>query len=96
MKSYYDKNINEEVYCAGDIISVVDVKPLDDYKLLVYFSNGDKKIFDVSYLIDDGVFKPLRNKSIFCRAVVNYGTVVWPGEIDIAPETLYADGILVD
>ncbi|MFA7399655.1 MAG: hypothetical protein WCZ98_04145 [Sideroxydans sp.] len=30
---------------------------------------------------------------MFHRATVAYGTVIWPGEIDIAPETLYDDSV---
>ena len=31
---------------------------------------------------------------IFALVKVEYGTVVWPGAIDIAPETLYDDSVL--
>ena len=31
--------------------------------------------------------------AIFNRVRVDYGTVVWPGEIDVAPETLYDDSV---
>ncbi len=34
-------------------------------------------------------FDQLRDPSRFAMAHVDYGTVVWPGRIDIAPETLY-------
>jgi hypothetical protein len=36
-----------------------------------------------------GVFRQLKDKNIFSRAFIEGGTVMWPGEIDIAPETLY-------
>jgi len=38
------------------------------------------------------VFRRLQNPGFFALARVDYGTVTWPGEIDIAPETLYMGG----
>ena len=40
-------------------------------------------------LMDKKPFDQLRNPSRFVMAHVDYGTVVWPDGIDIAPETLY-------
>jgi hypothetical protein len=40
------------------------------------------------------VFKKLQNPVIFSLARVDYGTVTWPGAIDIAPETLYGQSII--
>ena len=35
----------------------------------------------------------LTSPAIFNCARADYGTVIWPGEIDIAPEMLYADSV---
>ena len=45
--------------------------------------------FDAKFLMDKRPFDRLRNAGLFALARVDYGTVVWPGNIDIAPETLY-------
>jgi hypothetical protein len=34
-------------------------------------------------------FTRLKDLPLFMKATVEYGTVVWPGNIDIAPETLW-------
>lgn len=73
------------------LVDVVEVKPLEDYRLLVAFEDGKRGIFDMSPYLDGEVFKPLRDRSIFRAARIFYGTVTWPGEIDIAPERLYTD-----
>jgi len=38
-------------------------------------------------------FRKLENPGYFSLASVDYGNVVWPGDIDIAPETLFVKGV---
>ncbi len=75
------------------LLDVVRVEPLSGYKLHLEFENYEKRIFDVSPYLEKGVFSQLKDPSIFYRAYIDGGTVAWPGEIDIAPETLYDDSI---
>jgi hypothetical protein len=75
------------------LITVKQVRPLDDYQLLVRFSTGEEKKIDISDLLDEPVFKPLQDLNLFRSVYVDYGTVVWcDGTIDIAPEYLYDIG----
>jgi hypothetical protein len=71
------------------LLDVVKVKPSPDYKLHLEFENGEKRIFDMSPYLDKKPFAHLKGSPLFAMASVDYGTVVWPGNIDIAPETLY-------
>ena len=72
-------------------VAEVEVQP--EFVLLLTFNNGEKKTFDVSPLLTQPVYKPLC--SIFDSARVDYGTVVWPGDIDISPDKLYLQGVPV-
>lgn len=76
------------------MIMPVAVKCLCDYKLLITFSNGEKKIYNAQDDIHQGVLTKLQNKTFFAQAKIARGSVVWDDEIDIAPETLYAESIL--
>ena len=69
--------------------SVTAVKTLSDYKLELVFNTGEKRVFDTVPYLGRGVFGQLRNIDLFNHAFVAYGTVCWPGNLDIAPETLY-------
>lgn len=71
---------------------LVDAKPLKGYAVHVRFENDLTADVDLSYLLDyGGVFEPLRDPAYFrqLRADPEAGTIVWPNEADIAPETLY-------
>lgn len=75
------------------MIKVTSVKPVADFKLELQFSNGELRCFDMRPYLHYPVFQRLENPGFFGLAHVDYGTVVWPGEIDIAPETLYDDSV---
>ena len=71
---------------------VVDVHPLPGYCLAVKFVDGTAGEVDVSRLVlseSAGIFAQLRDPMVFARAYVEYGAVVWPGEIDLAPDAMY-------
>lgn len=75
-------------------VRVRAVRPLEDYKVLITFTDGERKIFDFAPLLDMPCYQPLKDKAIFSAVYVEFGTLVWnDGEIDIAPETLLAEGV---
>lgn len=71
------------------MILVESVETTPDFSLALTFIGGERRTFDMRPYLDYPVFKCLRNLALFSLARVDYGTVVWPGDIDIAPETLY-------
>lgn len=75
---------------------VIAVIPDAPSHLTLTFSNGERRCFDMQPYMDLPVFQRLQNPGFFALARVDYGTVVWPGEIDIAPETLYELSLPLD
>lgn len=72
---------------------LISAEPSGGYTVHVRFEDGLSADVDLSYLLDyGGVFEPLRDLEYFrrLRADSEAGTIVWPNEADIAPETLYA------
>jgi hypothetical protein len=69
------------------------VVPTDDYRLRLTFANGQIGEFDCSHLLNFGVFREFKETAYFMRASVAHGTVVWPNEQDICPDTLYEDSV---
>ena len=71
-------------------LSVIKVKALDDYQLELTFENDETRIFDVKPYLNTGLFKTLKNESIFKQVKVSFDTIEWPNGIDLDPEVLYA------
>ncbi|MBM4319614.1 MAG: DUF2442 domain-containing protein [Deltaproteobacteria bacterium] len=63
------------------------------YKLELTFSNGEQRSYDCTPLLGFGVFEELRDEAYFRQAAVLGGTVAWPHEQDICPDTLYLDSV---
>lgn len=70
---------------------VKDLTPLPDYRLLLYFENGETRIFDVTPYLEYGIFQRIRLPGVFGLAKVLAGSVEWPGEMDLSYDTLYLE-----
>ncbi len=71
---------------------VMNVEPLNDFKLRVVFVNGDAKIFDVNPYLEKGIFTELKDKNYFKQVKVVAGAIQWPNEQDFSNDTLYIRG----
>ncbi len=67
------------------------VVPRDNYKVEITFTNGEVGVFNCAHLLSFGVFQELQDLRYFKQARAEDGTVVWPHEQDICPDTLYED-----
>ncbi|HXJ43470.1 MAG TPA: DUF2442 domain-containing protein [Bryobacteraceae bacterium] len=70
---------------------IVDVKPRPDYSLFVRFKDGLEGLVHLREDQLTGALEPLRERSFFEQAFVECGAVAWPGEIDLAPDAMYAE-----
>ncbi|GHT02123.1 hypothetical protein AGMMS49525_05080 [Bacteroidia bacterium] len=75
--------------------TVKNVVPELDYKLLLTFENGEQKLFDMKPYLDFGVFRALKDPSMFNSVRVCFSSVAWDNNVDIDPETLYEDSVPV-
>lgn len=71
------------------------VEAREDYTLEITFTNGEVGVYDCRHLLNFGVFREIQDIAYFKRVCVVYGTVSWPHEQDICPDTLYEDSVKV-
>lgn len=76
-------------------LAVKEVKPQDDFHLLLTFENGEKRLFDMKPYLDFGVFKDLKDIRLFKTVKTSFDTIEWDNEADFDPETLYNKSIKV-
>ena len=78
------------------ILHIIDIEPREEYKLFATFQDGTSKLYDATHLLDRPAFKALREPAIFRRVVLDRGVPTWEKEnIDISPESIYANGVTV-
>jgi hypothetical protein len=75
------------------MIEITSVKASHGFELVVGFNTGETRRFDMRPYLGYPVYRRLGNPVFFSLAKVAYGTVTWPDGIDIAPETVYHEGI---
>jgi hypothetical protein len=74
---------------------VKEVYPMQDYHLKLVFNNGEVKVFDVKPYLNKGVFKALSDPILFNTVHPFLGSILWNNNIDLSPDTLYLDSIIL-
>ncbi len=91
-KASAQEDTSPQIVCnSPDDVRCVSV--LSGYQLLVEFMDGTSGIVDMKSLIFSakaGVFKALADQQLFSKVWVKYGTIAWPGEIDLSPSEMYS------
>lgn len=71
------------------------VKPSSkDYSLTLTFENNEIGIFDVKPYLEIGIFKELKNASLFNSVKPFMGSIQWVNGQDLCPDTLYMESII--
>ena len=73
---------------------VTEVEALPGFRLRVSFADGLSGTVDMSGLVHSpraGVFAALADPALFAQVKLDYGAVAWPGELDLAPDAMYAE-----
>lgn len=87
--------IMDDIAYAGkykEDIKVCQIKIIAELSMLVTFSNGEKRVFDAKELLKYPIYKKFEDYNVFKKAYVENGIIIWDnGEIDISPETVYAN-----
>lgn len=69
---------------------VVEVKPEPGYRLFIRFKDGLAGRVQLQREELAGALAPLLDEQFFKRVFIDCGAVAWPGEIDLAPDAMYA------
>ena len=78
------------------LLDIIKVTVQSDFILLLEFENGERRSFNMKTYLDQKPWIRLKSGNVFLSAFVENGTVAWPGNIDIDPETLYEKSVLLD
>ena len=75
------------------MIRIVEATPLDGYRLRVRFNDGQEGIYSVEPERRGGVFKKLKDLSVFNAVGISsdFGCVEWPGGIDLCPSSMHEE-----
>ena len=76
-------------------LSIIDVKPQSNFKLILTFENKEKRLFDMNFYLEIGKFSELKNAKIFNSVKVKFDTIEWSNKLDLDPEFLYDKSIKI-
>lgn len=76
-------------------LAIKDVKPINNFNLILTFENGERRRFDMKPYLDKGIFKELKDIDKFNSVRVSFDTIEWENNADLDPEVLYNDSEII-
>ena len=68
---------------------IIEIKPLEDYKLWIKFSDNKVALINVLPFINDGISKDLLDKKYFDKVSIDeFGGATWENGFDFCPNFL--------
>ena len=74
---------------------VISAQSQNGYKVALIFSNDEHRLIDISPYLSFGVFSKLKDTNLFQQVRVAFGTIEWPGGVDLDPEFVWEKSIPV-
>jgi hypothetical protein len=75
------------------LVRIVEVQLRGGHRLFLRFDDGVEGEIDFAAVTPfEGVFARLADEAEFSQVYLDHdwGTICWPGDLDVAPETLHA------
>ncbi len=72
------------------MVKPIELKPLDDYRLWIKYSDGIEGIADLSKYVGKGVFSAWSDYTFFKSVRIgSSGELMWGEKIDLCPDSIY-------
>lgn len=69
---------------------IINVTVLQNYKVRLEYSDGEKGIADLSHLVGKGVFALWNDYNTFQNVKIgSSGELLWNDQVDLCPDSLY-------
>ena len=77
---------------------ICKAKTIDDRTLLIEFTNQEIKKYDISHLLENFMFAPLRQPAFFKNFIIEPGGygILWNEDIDLSEYELWKNGVTID
>lgn len=69
--------------------SITRVSTKKDYVLKIQFDNGESGTLDMKQFLNFGIFRRLKDHSVFNNVRISFDTIEWEDGIDLDPEFIY-------
>jgi Protein of unknown function (DUF2442) len=83
-------NMQDQMF---ELVDVTEVRPSNDYRLAIKFSDGTEGEHDFADMIAEGgeMVEPLRDAAFFARVFLDDGILTWPNGFDLDSIALHME-----